>query len=124
MGRRPNSNWLRLGGVVLVAAIAYASLFPADWQIRTGLHWLVEHFLLFLAATAVICLAWPRPFIVAGLLIALSALLEVLQGLTPDRVPDLATAWSGAGGAIAGVLLAQLAIKARDWRRQARRKQI
>ncbi len=124
MGWLPNSNWLRLGGVVLVAAIAYASLFPADWQIRTGLHWLVEHFLLFLAATGVICLAWPRPFIVAGLLIALAGLLELLQGLTPDRVPDLATALSGAGGAVAGALLAQLAIKARDWRRQARAKQI
>lgn len=124
MGWHPNSNWLRLGGVVLVAAIAYASLFPVDWQIRTGLHWLVEHFLLFSAAAAVLCLAWRRPFIVAGLLIALSALLELLQGLTPDRVPDLATALSGAGGAIAGALLAQLAIKARDWRRLARRKQI
>jgi hypothetical protein len=80
--------------------------------------------LLFLVATAVICLAWPRPWIVVGLLIALSGLLELLQGLTPDRVPDLATALSGAGGAIAGALLAQLAIKARDWRRQARAKQI
>jgi apolipoprotein N-acyltransferase len=124
MGWHPNLTWLRLGGVVLVAAIAYASLFPADWQIRTGLHWLVEHFLLFSAAAALLCLAWPRPFIVVGLLVALSGLLELLQGLTPDRVPDLATTLSGAGGAIAGALLAQLVIKARDWRRQARCKQI
>jgi hypothetical protein len=54
-------------------------------------------------------LAWPRPLIVAGVLTALSALLEILQGLTPDRVPDLPTALSGAGGA----LLAKLIFRAR-----------
>ena len=58
-------------------------------QIRTGLHWQAEHFLVYFLATSIFCLAWPRPFIVAGVMIAVSALLEALQGPTPDRTPDL-----------------------------------
>ena len=54
-------------------------------QIRTRLHWQAEHFLVYFLATSIFCLAWPRPFIVAGVMIAVSALLEALQGLTPDR---------------------------------------
>jgi len=92
--------------------IAVASLVPANMQLRTGLHWLVEHFLAYGGAALILCLAWPRPLIVAGALMAVSALLEVLQGLTPDRVPDLPTALSGAGGAIAGALLASLILYA------------
>ena len=38
-----------LGAIVLMAAIA-ASLIPANMQIRTGLHWQVEHFLVYFAA--------------------------------------------------------------------------
>lgn len=121
---RVESKWLLLGGVVLVVAIAYASLFPADWQIRTGLHWLVEHFLLFFAAAFVLCLAWPRRVMVAGSLITLSATLEALQGLTPDRVPDLATTLSGAGGAIGGVLLSLVFVRVRERRRLARGRKI
>jgi len=70
-----------------VAIIAIASLVPANMQIRTGLHWLVEHFLAYVGAAFILCLAWPRPLIVAAVLIAVSALLEILQGLTPDRGP-------------------------------------
>lgn len=102
------SRWLWFGAAAVIAAIAVASLVPADMQIRTGLHWLVEHFLAFFGAALVLCLAWPRPMIVAGALMALSALLEALQGLTPDRVPDLPTALSGAGGALTGALAAKL----------------
>jgi hypothetical protein len=104
-------TWAYLGTAV-VAIIAVASLGPADMQIRTGLHWLVEHFLAFSGAALILCLAWPRPVIVAGALMALSALLETLQGLTPDRVPDLPTALSGAGGALAGALAASLTLYA------------
>ena len=66
----------------MVAAIAADSLVPVAWQIRLGLHWLTEHFLAYFAATSIICLAWPRPFVVAGALMALAALMEGLQGLT------------------------------------------
>ncbi len=36
---------------MLLAAIAVATLVPAEWQIRLGLHWLVEHFLAYFAVS-------------------------------------------------------------------------
>ena len=93
------SRWLALGGMALLVAIAVATLIPEQWQLRTGLHWLAEHFLIYFAATAILCLAWPRPFVVAGVLMALAGLLEALQGLTADRIPDFATAFSRAAPA-------------------------
>jgi hypothetical protein len=98
---------------VLIAAIAVATLMPAEWQIRLGLHWLVEHFLAFFTVTLVFCLAWPRPMIVAAILLPIAILLEALQGLTPDRVADAATALSAATGVASAALLADLAIALR-----------
>jgi hypothetical protein len=46
-------------------------------------------------------------------MIAVSALLEALQGLTPDRTPDLPTALSTAAGALTAGVLAKLVILAR-----------
>ncbi len=114
------SRWIALCGALLIAAIAADSLVPVAWQIRLGLHWLVEHFLAYLAATAILCVAWPRPFIVAGALMALACVLEALQGLTSDRIPDLPTALAGAGGAMAAALLAALVIGVRKGRVLAR----
>ena len=100
------------GAGVIVAAVV-ASLIPANMQIRTGLHWQVEHFLVYFIATAIFCLAWPRPFIVAGVMMVFSALIEALQGLTPDRTPDLPTALSAAAGGLTAGVLARLVICAR-----------
>jgi hypothetical protein len=104
--------WIFKAGAAAVVLIAAASLVPANMQIRTG-HWLVEHFLAYLGARFILCLVWPRPLIVAGVLMAVSALLEILQGLTTDRVPDLPTALSGADGALTGALVAKLMLRAR-----------
>ena len=101
------------GGCLIIAGLAYASLFPVDWQVRTGLHWLVEHFLLYFAITGLVCLAWPRPAYVAATLMTLAALLEALQGLTADRIPDLATAISGASGVLLAAILFQLMLSLR-----------
>ncbi|MEZ0282787.1 hypothetical protein [Methyloceanibacter sp.] len=118
------SKWIGVaGGVIILIVAVLASLIPANMQIRTGLHWQVEHFLVYFTATAIFCLAWPRPFIVAGVMVAFSALLEVLQGLTPDRTPDLPTALAAAAGALTAGVLAKLVI----WLRKlalARAKQI
>jgi hypothetical protein len=111
------SRWIAAGGALLIAAIAADSLVPVAWQIRLGLHWLIEHFLAYFAATAILCLAWPRPFIVAGALMALACALEALQGLTSDRIPDLPTALSGAAGAAAAALLGALVIRVRKGRK-------
>jgi len=105
-----SSKWLAFGGAILIAAIAADSLVPVAWQVRSGLHWLAEHFLVYLAATSIFCLALQRPVIVV-VAMGLAALLEGLQGLTADRIPDLLTALSGVAGALAGGLLATLLTK-------------
>ena len=88
------TKWAALAGALLLAAIVAATLVRADWQIRLGLHWLIEHFLAYFALMAIICLAWPRPMAVAALLVPCAVTLEALQGFTPDRVPDIPTALS------------------------------
>ena len=104
------TKWIALAGVILLVAIAADSLVPVDWQVRLGLHWLTEHFLAYFALTSIVCLAWPRPMAVAAWLVPFAVLLEALQGLTPDRVPDLPTALFGAAGVASAALLADLAV--------------
>jgi hypothetical protein len=109
-----NSEWLRPIGVMLLVAIMVATLVPAGWQVRLGLHWLVEHFLAYFAVTTIFCLVWPRPMRVAAVLLPLALLLEAAQGLTPDRTPDLATALSAATGVSLAALLADLVVTLRQ----------
>src|SRR5262245_3786581 len=100
-----------------MAALIIASLFlpPELEQLRTG-HWAAEHFLAYLSAVPIICLGWPRPFLVVTSLIPVAALLEVLQCLKPDHSPNFLSALSSIGGVLAGALLATLLIRA--WHRQ------
>jgi VanZ family protein len=111
--REHRLRWIRLSGVLALALIIVASLMaPAKLQqLRTG-HWAVEHFLAYFATTLIVCLGWRRPFVVAGAFMAIAALLEALQGLTPNRVPDLLSAVSGASGVLAAALLANLGLLA------------
>ena len=102
---------------ILLVAIVADSLVPVDWQVRLGLHWLTEHFLAYFALTSIVCLAWPRPMVVAAWLVPFAVLLEALQGLTANRVPDLPTALFGAAGVASAALLADLAW----WRKGGRR---
>jgi VanZ family protein len=94
-----------------LAVIIIASLLlpPQLEQLHTG-HWAVEHFLAYFAATLIVCLGWRHPFVVAGMLILLAALLEVLQSLQPNHPPNLLAALSGAGGTLAAALLASFII--------------
>jgi VanZ family protein len=101
---------LRLAGAALLAAIVLATLMPAGWQIRLGLHWLLEHFLAYFTLTTIACLAWPRPMAVAAVLLPLALLLEAAQALTPDRTPDPVTALAAATGVALAALLADLVI--------------
>ena len=80
--------------MVLLVIVA---LGPAKWQPRTGLGWQIDHFGGYFAITLIVCLGWPRPFVVGGAMMAFAALLEALQGLTSDRVPYLQAALYGAG---------------------------
>ena len=107
-------SW-RLCRVLVVAALIIASLFlpPKLEQLRTG-HFEIEHFLAYLAAALIICLGWPRPFLVAVSLIPLAALLEALQSLNPVHSPNVLAALSSIGGALIGALLATLIIRVMD----------
>jgi hypothetical protein len=116
MGITANPKWIARVGLLLVAAIAVATLMPTGWELRTGLHYLFEHFLVYFAVTLLFCIAWPRPALVAGLLMVLAGLFEALQGLTIDRTPDLLTAMSGAAGVISAALFVQFII----WSRKPR----
>jgi hypothetical protein len=104
---------IKVCSVVSLGLIAYAALGPANWQLRPMLGWKTEHFLGFLAVTFITCVAWPRPLLAGLVLMAMAGLLEALQGLTPDRVPDFPTALSGAGGALLASLTAKLFVRAR-----------
>jgi VanZ family protein len=121
MASAGSSKWLAFGGAILIAAIAADSLVPVAWQVRTGLHWLTEHFLAYLAVTSIFCLSVQRPVIVAGVIMTLAALMEGLQGFTADRIPDLSTGLAGAAGALAGPLLATLLTKLLKRRKAALR---
>ncbi|HEY6920792.1 MAG TPA: hypothetical protein VI390_04235 [Methyloceanibacter sp.] len=116
-------RWLAIGGAILIAAIAADSLVPVAWQVRTGLHWLTEHFLAYFAVTVVFCLALQRPLAVAGVAVILAALMEALQGLTADRIPDLPTALSGTAGALTGPLVATLFTALLNRRKKPRQNQ-
>ncbi len=111
------SKWIAVAGAVLLAAVAADTLVPVAFQVRLGLHWLIEHFLAYFAVGFLLCLAWPRPIIVAAALMGVAAAMEALQGLTADRIPDLPTAFCGAAGVLAGALLASLVKEAWQKRR-------
>jgi len=100
------SRWFALAGAVLVLGIAYAALSPVDWQVRTGLHWLIEHFLIFFTATTLFCIAYPKPMTVAAVMLPFAIIIETAQGLTLDRTADPATALMAAAGVASAALLA------------------
>ena len=99
--------------------IAYAALGPPDWQLRPMLGWKTEHFLGFFALTCIASISWRRPLLVGAAFMAAAGLLEALQGLTPNRIPDLPTALSGAGGALLGSVAAEVFMRTRRSRQRA-----
>jgi VanZ family protein len=73
-------------------------------KLRTG-HWAIEHFLAYFIAMFILCLGWPRPFSVSLMLIALAALLEVLQTFKPDHELNVLAALSSMVGVLAATPL-------------------
>jgi len=107
------AKYCGVAGMILIVIFA---LGPANWQPRSGLGWGADHFLGYFAITSVLCLAWPRPFVVGGAIMVISSLLEGLQAFTPDRSANVLAALSGAAGALVAAVLAELFIRARRWR--------
>jgi VanZ family protein len=109
-------KWKRLCGVVAVAGIIFAYFLPPSLErLRTG-HWEVEHFLAYFAVTSIICLGWRRPSAVAVTLIAVAALLEALQSLTPTHSANLLGVLTAAAGALTAALAVKLILSVRKTR--------
>src|SRR5262245_7596437 len=99
-------------GAVALGAITVITLAPAQWVVvRTGVGWLLDHFVGYFCLTLLVCSLYRRPFLVAIALMLLAGLLEALQGLTIDRKPDLLSALSGAGGVLTAALLVWAVIR-------------
>jgi VanZ family protein len=103
--------FMKFCSVAVMILLVIIALGPANWQPRTALGWQIDHFLGYFVITSMFCLAWPRPLVVGGVLMAGGALLELLQALTPDRSSNLLAAVYGASGALAAALLAELFIR-------------
>jgi len=103
---------LKVCGVAVMTLVVIAALGPANLLPRTGL-WQLEHFVGYFAVTLIVCLAWPRPFMVGGTLMAVAVALEALQALTPDRSANLIAALLGAGGVLAAALVAEVFMRVR-----------
>ena len=99
--------------VAIMVLLVIGALGPANWTPRTALGWQIDHFLGYFIITLVVCFAWPRPFMVGGVLMAVAFLLEGLQAFSPDRSANLVAALCGAGGVLAAALIAELFIRAR-----------
>jgi hypothetical protein len=105
----------KVGSSAIMVLLVIGALGPADWTPRTALGWQLDHFLGYFAITLLICVAWPRPFVVGALFIAAAFLLEGLQALTPDRTANLVAALCGGGGVLAAAVVAELFIRAWKW---------
>jgi VanZ family protein len=101
-------------GAVMVLLV-FGALGPESWTPRTALGWQFDHFLGYFVITLFVCFAWPRPFVVGGVLMAAAFLLEGLQAFTPDRTANVVAALCGAGGVLTAVLIAELFIRAWRW---------
>lgn len=91
-----------------LAALVLGTFLPEDWVPRTGLGWEDDHFLMYFATTTVLCIASRKPLIVAVSLMVCAGLLEAMQGLTPDRIPDFRSALAGTAGVISAAALVAL----------------
>ena len=101
--------------IPIVILLVIAAVGPAKWVPRSELGWQFDHVIGYFAITLFFCFAWPRPFLVGGVFVALAALLEGLQAFTPDRTAYLPAVFYGAGGALAAALVVDLFMRA--WRR-------
>jgi hypothetical protein len=103
----------RIFSAALLAAVVITALGPAKWQPRTMLGWELDHFIGYLGITFLVCLAWPRPWLVSATMITFALILEGLQALTPDRSPNLLAVFYSACGIIAASLLVRLLMRGR-----------
>jgi VanZ family protein len=102
--------------MAIMVLLVIGALGPADWTPRTALGWQFDHFLGYFSITLLGCFAWPRPFLVGGLLMTAAFLLEGLQAFSPTRSANLVAALCSASGVLAAALVAELFIRTCRWR--------
>src|SRR5215467_10952247 len=102
------SHAAKFGSLAIMVLLVIGALGPANWTPRTAFGWQIDHFLGYFAITLLVCFAWPRPFVVGGVLMAAAVLLEGLQAFTPDRSANLEAALWGAGGVLMAAVVAEL----------------
>ena len=78
----------------------FTALGPAKWQPRTMLGWELDHFMGYFGIMFLVCLAWPRPWLVSAAMVAFALILEGLEALTPDRSPNLLAVFYSACGIV------------------------
>lgn len=110
-GKMYNRSIVMVFSLALFAFIIFAALGPAKMIPRTGLGWQVDHFAGYFVFTVASCCVWRRVFSVGACIAGFAALLEICQGLTPDRTPDLMGAFFSACGILAAVLLVDVVIR-------------
>jgi hypothetical protein len=81
----------RFACVLVAVLLVYASLGPAKWQLRPLIGWKTEHFLTYFFVCLGASVAWSRQLLVCVISVVAAFMLEALQGLTLDRIPDLPT---------------------------------
>jgi VanZ family protein len=96
---------------IVLVLLVIAALGPENWTPRTPLGWQFDHFIGYFAITLLVCFAWPRPVLVAPLLMVAACLLEGLQAFTPDRTANFVAGLCGAAGVLAAALLAEMSIR-------------
>ena len=106
---------LKFACIAILVILAFVGLGPATWQPRSGYGWELDHFVGYFFITLMCCLAWPRPLLVGGILMAFAVVLEGLQAFMPDRSSYYMAAVYSAAGVLAATLAAELLIRA--WRR-------
>jgi VanZ family protein len=99
--------------IAAIVPVVIAGLGPAQWQPRTSLGWELDHVLGYFGITLLVSLAWPRPLVIGPALMVFAMAVEALQGLTPDRTPNLWAALYGAAGVLFAALLVENFIRAK-----------
>lgn len=98
--------------VGLLGLIVVTALGPSKMVPRTGLGWQFDHFTGYFAVTSMLCGVWRRVFTVGAYTTGFAVMLEIGQGLTPDRYPDVMAAFYSASGIFTAALLADLVVRA------------
>jgi VanZ family protein len=97
----------------LLVLIIVAALGPSKMIPRTGLGWQFDHFTGYFVFTSMFCHIWRRVLAVGASATGFAILLELCQGLTPDRFPDFMGAFYSVSGIITAALIADFFVRAR-----------